>query len=141
MPIFEHLEQLRAFERRHLRFLQTLEDHDMVKAIGLYQARGKPLTLKQLSGLEIGSMATLQRRLARLKRLGVVVQRRSEVDRRNVELELGSRIQRMFQRYSALLVAKPAGNGADPSADGPIPFAEPVLRSLRERAGAAKPMK
>ncbi len=50
---------------------------------------------------DIGSAATLERRLARMKRLGVVVQARSEVDRRNVELKLSPKTWRTFQRYSA----------------------------------------
>jgi len=105
MQIFEYLHQLRTFERRHLPFVRTLEDLDMVSLIGLHQERGISLTLKQMLSFDIGSVATLERRLARLKRLGIVVQMRSDVDKRNVELKLSPRINRVFQRYSALIAS------------------------------------
>lgn len=77
----------------------------MVSLIGLHQERGVSLTLKQMLSFDIGSVATLERRLARLKRLGIVLQTRSNVDKRNVELKLSPKINRIFQRYSALIAA------------------------------------
>jgi hypothetical protein len=105
MHVFEYLHQLRTFERRHLAFIHTLEDMNMVYLIGLHQERGVPLTLKHMLSFDIGSAATLERRLARMKRLGVVVQARSEVDRRNVELKLSPKTWRTFQRYSGLIAS------------------------------------
>jgi DNA-binding HxlR family transcriptional regulator len=64
---------------------------------------------------EIGSVATLERRLARLKRLGIVVQARSDVDKRNVELKLSPRVNRIFQRYSALIASNHDASGAEHS--------------------------
>ena len=103
--VFEYLHQLRTFERRHLPFIQTLEDMSMVFLIGLHQERGVPLTLKHMLSFDIGSAATLERRLARMKRLGVVIQARSELDRRNVELKLSPKIWRVFQRYGAMIAS------------------------------------
>jgi len=111
MRIFEYLGSLRSFERRHLPFLRSREDCDLVIAIGAHQERGTPLTLKQLYGLDIGSMATLQRRLSRLKRLGVVVHRRSPRDGRNMELELSPRTSKIFQRYATLVASGQAASG------------------------------
>jgi hypothetical protein len=105
MHVFEYLHQLRTFERRHLPFIRTLEDMNMVFLIGLHQERGIPLTLKHMLSFDIGSAATLERRLARMKRLGVVVQARSELDRRNVELKLSPKTWRVFQRYGAMLAS------------------------------------
>lgn len=117
MQIFEYLHQLRTFERRHLPFVHTLEDLDMVSLIGLHQERGVSLTLKQMLSFDIGSVATLERRLARLKRLGIVVQTRSDVDKRNVELKLSPKINRIFQRYSALIASNHYTYGSEHSAD------------------------
>jgi DNA-binding MarR family transcriptional regulator len=105
MHVFEYLQQMRAFERRHLPFVRTMEDLNILYLIGLHQERGTPLTLKQILSFGIGSAATLERRLARLKRLGVVVQARSQIDRRNVELKLSPKISRVFQRYATLIVS------------------------------------
>lgn len=105
MRIFERLRARTAFERQHLNHLRTLEDHALVHEIGYCQAQGKPLTLKQIFLLDAGSVATVQRRLRRLKQLGVIQQRRSAVDRRAVELTLSPKYQRIFARYGRL----PAG--------------------------------
>ena len=113
MQIFEYLHQLRTFERRHLPFVHTIEDLDMVSLIGLHQERGVPLTLKQMLSFDIGSVATLERRLARLKRLGIVLQARSDADKRNVELKLSPRVNRIFQRYSALIATSCNTFGAE----------------------------
>ncbi|HXC41764.1 MAG TPA: helix-turn-helix domain-containing protein [Burkholderiales bacterium] len=105
MKIFEFLEMLRAFEHKHLPFLRTSEDRDLVIAIGCHQERGDSLTLAQLYGLEIGSTSTVQRRLSRLKRLGVVVHRPSPRDGRNLDLLLSPRITKVYQRYTAAILA------------------------------------
>jgi hypothetical protein len=103
MGIFEYLQKVRYFHRRNLSFMLTMEDLDLVIAIGANQERGVPVRVKHLFGIGIGSAATLQRRLARLKRLGVVIQRRSESDRRHIDLELSPRLMRVFRGYSALI--------------------------------------
>jgi hypothetical protein len=102
MRIFDYLQSLRAFEQLNFPFLQTIEDFDMVTAIGVHQERGETLTLKRLFTFNIGTVATLQRRLARLKRLGVVVHKRSDLDRRNLDLRLSARTTALFERYSKL---------------------------------------
>lgn len=112
MGIFARLQDLRRFERRYLPFLLTFEDYDLTVAIGAHQVRGSPVTMKQIIAFDIGAVATLQRRVARLKRLGIIVSKPLESDRRNVTLELSARTLRVFQRYSALLSAQ--GNPASP---------------------------
>lgn len=103
MPVFERLRALREFERQHLHFISTLEDQHLVREIGYYQARGKPLTLKQLFLLDAGSIATIQRRLRRLRHLGVIQQRRLANDRRAVELLLSPKFVRLIRKYDALM--------------------------------------
>jgi DNA-binding MarR family transcriptional regulator len=101
--LFERMKTLRAFERRHLGFLSTPEDHDLVYEIGYHQAMGKPLTVKQIFLLGLGSVATMQRRLARLRELGVIEQRRCEHDRRSVEVRISPKALKLFVQYDALL--------------------------------------
>ena len=103
MRVFEKLRARTAFEKQHLPQLKTLEDHRLAHEIGYHQAQGKPLTLKQLFLLDTGSIATVQRRLRRLKQLGVIQQRRSASDRRVVELTLSPKYERVFARYALLL--------------------------------------
>ena len=98
MGIFEHLRQLRQFERRHMPFLHTMEDLDLVLLIGHHQTLGELATMKRIMASEIGAAATLQRRVARLKQLGVVISKPQETDRRNMTLELSVPTLRIFQR-------------------------------------------
>ena len=107
MKVFEKLRSLRVFEREQFDFLETIEDFDLVKEIGYHQEAGMPLTLKLLFLQNIGSVATVQRRLRRLKRLGAVQQRRSDGDRRNVELTISPDIWTRYRK--AALVLKKAG--------------------------------
>lgn len=104
---FGAMREMRAFEKRHLACLRTPEDIDIVIQVGLHQGERKPLTLKRLFLLDIGSMATVHRRLRRLKQHGVIQQRRCEHDRRNVELTISPRFLKVFERYGELLGALP----------------------------------
>jgi DNA-binding MarR family transcriptional regulator len=106
MLVFEKLRARTAFEKQHLPQLKTLEDHRLVHEVGYHQSQGRPLTLKQLFLLDTGSIATVQRRLRRLKQLGVIQQRRSATDRRAVELTLSPKYQRLFARYGQLLAGQ-----------------------------------
>ena len=110
MRVFERLRALTAFEKQHLPELRTLEDHHLIHEIGYHQAKGRPLTLKQLFLLDAGSIATVQRRLRRLKQLGVIAQRRSPTDRRAVELTLSPKFQRAFTRYGQFFAEGDAGS-------------------------------
>lgn len=100
---FGRLREIRAFERRNLGFLKTCEDHDLLWEIGWHQAQGKPLTVKQIFLLGLGSVPTVQRRLARLRRLGVIAQQRCEHDRRSVEVTIAPKVLKVFAQYKDLL--------------------------------------
>lgn len=115
MRLFEKLRALTAFEKQRLDFFGTVEDHHLVGEIGYHQARGKPLTLKQLFLLDVGSVATVQRRLRRLKELGLVQHRRSSSDRRAVELTLSPKCLRILAKYDALVSASPPAQEAGAS--------------------------
>lgn len=89
----------RAFERKNLQFLETLEDRDLLYEIGHRQLT-QPLTLKEALLLGFGSIATVQRRLRRLRELGAIQTRRSTSDGRAVELLLSPRVLRLFEQYA-----------------------------------------
>jgi DNA-binding MarR family transcriptional regulator len=108
--VFDRLRALRTFEKQHLGFLRTIEDHNLVREIGYHQAEGAPLTLKQLFLLDVGSVATVQRRLRRLRHLGIVQQRQSEADRRAIEISLTPKYFKAIERYGSALTGGADGN-------------------------------
>ena len=103
MNTFGKLHELRTFQRRQLPLLHSIEDFDVVVEIGYHEELGRPLTLKRLFLQNIGSIATVQRRLSRLKRLGVVLQTRSPQERRNLDLSVRPEVRRLYRRLDRLL--------------------------------------
>ena len=115
MRVFERMRALRAFENQHLLFLGTDGHQHLIGEIGHHQAQGIPLTLKQLFLLDIGSIATVQRHLRRLKELGLVQHRRAARDRRSVEITLTPKCVRIFANYDTLMtVNSPAAASGKP---------------------------
>jgi hypothetical protein len=76
-----------------------------VREIGFHQEAGIPFALKHLFDLNIGSAATVNRRLKRLKQLGLIRQKRSAQDGRMHHLTLSPGVLRIFDRYGELLAA------------------------------------
>ena len=103
LKTFHSLKIASDFRRHHMSFVQTLEDMDLVREIGFYQARGHPITLKLLFTKGIASVATVQRRLNRLKRLGAVEQERSTHDGRVVHLSLSRPVMKKCEKLVRLL--------------------------------------
>lgn len=112
MRIFERMHALRAFEKQHFQFLSWGGDYRLIGEIGLHQAKGKPLTLKQLFLLDVGSVATVQRHLRRFKELGLVHHRRAASDARAVELTLSAKCLRTFAMYGNLMSSNQFGRDA-----------------------------
>ena len=102
MSVFGALRVIREFERAELPFLRSIEDLDIVREIGFHHEAGQPLTPKQLYALGIGAVATVQRRLTQLKKLGVIEQVRVERDRRTSLLLLSPGVLQAYARYLAL---------------------------------------
>jgi DNA-binding MarR family transcriptional regulator len=106
LHVFSRLRLVRDLEKRHLQFLEQLTDFDLITEIGYRQTLGKPLTMKELHLLGVGSVATVQRRLRRLRERGAIAQRRCEHDARAVEVTLKPRVLRACEMY-ALHLAPP----------------------------------
>ena len=100
---FRALKASGEYRRNHLPFLKTLEDLDLIREIGFNQTAGHPISLKQLFTRGIGSVATVQRRLSRLKRLGIVAQTRADHDKRVVTLTLTPHARRIHSEWAAHL--------------------------------------
>jgi DNA-binding MarR family transcriptional regulator len=105
LRVIGRLRAMRAFERRHLHHLRTLEDRDLICEIGYHQGERRPLTLSQIYRLGLGSVATVQRRLRRLRHEGCIRQTRSTRDRRTLEFTLSPKLLQVFDQYAALLAA------------------------------------
>ena len=103
MKTFRALKAAHEFRRRYLPFLKTLEDVEVLREIGWHQSVGRPLTLKTLFLQGVGSAATVQRRLSRLKRLGAVHQARSAQDKRVLELTVNPDVWKLYQRLGDLM--------------------------------------
>ena len=111
VKLFAHLRTTRAFRRRHLGFLETREDHDIVQEVGLHEEKGAPLTVKNLQIMGIAPVPTLQRRLRRLRELGLVIARRSARDARSVELTLSPKLHRTYARYAEVIRSAGVASG------------------------------
>lgn len=109
LALFGTLRAFRAFEKRHLHFARTMEDRDLVQEIGYHQEMGRPLSQKALFLLDIGSVATVQRRLRRLHHLGIIHRQRAERDRRLMEFTLTPKVLAVFERYGELLKRRVGG--------------------------------
>jgi hypothetical protein len=120
MRVFAKLRSIADYQRRHLPEIRTPEDQELVREIGHHQMLGAPLTLKQAMLLGIGSSATTERRLGRLKRLGLVRGRRSASDARVVELTLSPACMKAYARLEEVFAAEDA----------------PVVRRQRAARGA-----
>ena len=93
----------RAYKNKHLHQLQTVEDYRLVEEVGFHQERGRPLAMKNIYLLGIASIATVQRRIKRLRDLGIVIPLKSERDARVVQLTLSPRMQKAYAGYSRIL--------------------------------------
>ena len=95
---------LREFEREHLRFISSIEDLDVVWAVGYGQRTGKPLSLKDLCTREFGAPKTVRRRIERLRTLGIIEQSRSDADGRRIEYCLTAKTLEALETYKRFIV-------------------------------------
>ena len=103
LSLFASLRKIRQFERQHLPFVRTLVDFDIIIEIGYAQERNKPLTPKTLFLLQLGSVTTARRRLAKLTQEGIVRREPDPGDRRSGILTLSSASLKLMGRYGNAL--------------------------------------
>jgi len=136
LPLFSALRALREFEKRHLPFLQTVEDYDLMLEIGFRQAAGRPINLKEVMLLGIASVPTVQRRLRRLRELGVLKPQRCAHDGRAVELLLAPEVVETIGRCEPLLRPAAAADASNRGAAS-APAPEPARENAARRRGKA----
>ena len=105
---------LREFERNELHFIGSLEDLDLVWAIGYGQQTDQPVRSKDLLDGRYGAPKTVQRRLARLRRLMIIDTRRCDHDARRLEFFLTPRTLKRIDRYKSFILENGMGS-RDPS--------------------------
>lgn len=103
MSLFASLRKIRQFERQHLPFVRSLIDLDIIIEVGYAQEQKKPLTPKTLFLLQLGSVTTARRRLAKLTEEDVIRRRPDPTDRRSDILTLSSASIKLFGRYGNAL--------------------------------------
>jgi DNA-binding MarR family transcriptional regulator len=103
MKLFATLKKVREFERLQLPFLRSLIDFDIIIEIGYAEEQKQPLTPKQLFLLDLGSVTTVRRRLARLVEQGVITRRTNAKDRRSDDLSIGSASAKLLAKYGKVL--------------------------------------
>src|SRR5665213_187407 len=105
MKLFAGLKKIREFERKQLPFLKSVFDFDfdIVIEIGYAEEQEQPLTLKQLLLLNIGSRATVRRKLAGLIEQGVVIRRTHAKDHRASLLMISASSFKLLSKYGGTL--------------------------------------
>jgi DNA-binding MarR family transcriptional regulator len=99
MKLFASLRKIREFERLQLPFIQSLIDFDLIIEVGYAQEEKKPLTPKQLFLLNLSSVTTVRRRLAKLTEQGIVMRRTNAKDHRSDILTISTSSLKLLGRY------------------------------------------
>ena len=108
--LFRTLRAVTAFRKKHLPFLRSLEDVELMHEVGYRQEEGRPISVKELHELRLAPVPTLQRRLRRLTQAGALVARRAERDARLVELTISPKVLRIYSRYGEFFVQHRRGH-------------------------------
>jgi hypothetical protein len=103
MKLFATLRKIREFERLQLPFIASLIDYDLIIEVGYAQEEKKPLTPKQLFLLNVSSMSTVRRRLAKLTERGIVIRRTNANDHRSDILTLSPSSLKLLGKYGSVL--------------------------------------
>lgn len=104
MP-FELLEEVEAFRRRELPFMESFADLNALVAIGKAE-QTKPLGFKQMVLLEIAPATSLRRMLNRLIRSHAVERHTNARDHRMTEYSLTEPTRRSLREYEAMMNGK-----------------------------------
>jgi DNA-binding MarR family transcriptional regulator len=103
--LFARLRKKREFERLQMPFINSLLDFDIIIEIGYAEEQKKAITPKQLFLLELGSVTTVRRRLAKLTADGIVARHANTRDHRSELLTLSSSTLRVLEKYGSLLLS------------------------------------
>jgi len=105
MKLFTGLKKIREFEKRHLPFVRSIVDFDIVIEIGYAEEQTRPLTVKQLFLLNISSRTTVRRKLAALIEQGIVIRRKHASDHRSSLLVISHSATTRLSKYGGTIVS------------------------------------
>lgn len=88
-----------AAARLHLAFVENPDDLSILVEVGEREDAGAPLSLNELYLLGFASQATVARRVARFKRLGLITQQPSPADARVQLLRLSATARAAFAAF------------------------------------------
>lgn len=103
--LFRKLKKIAFARRQVMPFIQSIEDIDIVFVIGAAHEEGRPLGLKQLELLKLAPPSTLQRRLNRLVRAGVLKKLGQSGDGRRIAYQPTVRTARACKRFLQIVAA------------------------------------
>ncbi len=104
--LFGKLRKISAARRQLLPFIQSIEDIDIVFIVGAAYDEGRPLGLKQLEMLKLAPPSTLQRRLNRLVREGVLKKTTQNGDGRRIAYLPTARTVRACGRFLQIVATE-----------------------------------
>jgi len=104
MSRFQHLRAVAEHRRHCLPFVTTLVDYDLLVEIGYWERRGEPIMHKGLLHIQPWKRTTLRRRLAHLRKRGVVLSKRGR-DGRSVVFTLDRSVSTAFAKWDRAVVS------------------------------------
>ena len=101
MPLnsFAKMRVLSALRMKHLPFIQTTAQHDVIIAIGEANAASIPINYKQLSLLELMPPTTLQRTLKRLHADALITKTQGTTDSRHINYALTESVANAYAAF------------------------------------------
>jgi hypothetical protein len=116
--------------------MQSIEDRDLIAIIGTRQGANKDgVTCKQLYLAGIAPVATVQRRLRRLIRLGILQKRQSGLDARVFHVCLSASAEDSLESYVAFL----KGYALSSNNDASVTSSDDQLKLLHLWSGQIPP--
>ena len=114
---------MRAYEKRCFPWMQSIEDRDLIAIIGTHQDENSDgISCKQLYLADIAPVATVQRRVRRLIKLGVLRKQRSSRDARVFYICLSGSAKGAIESYVALLKGSALSPSSNDASFSPIAF-------------------
>jgi hypothetical protein len=115
---------MRAYEKRCFPWMQSIEDRDLIAIIGTHQDENSDgISCKQLYLADIAPVATVQRRVRRLIKLGILRKQRSSRDARVFYICLSGPARGAIEAYVTLL-KRSALNLSNDVSFSPVAFSD-----------------
>jgi len=101
--MFSRYARVYELAAKHFPCIQTRLDGMIAAQVGMFQERGRPLTIKELLLLKLGAPATVRRRLQRMAGMGLIHKKRAGHDKRIQRLEIDSGLRLRHAKFLKLI--------------------------------------